>query len=267
MDKIENQMKLIEAFNSLDGKRFITKHSNYFDIYDEIFEKLKDKTQINVLEIGLLDGGSIELWKKYFGGKLNFYGIDINPRCKEFESQGVKIFIGSQSDKVFLSETVASMPDLDVVIDDGGHTMKQQKNSFSILYPKLNHTGIYICEDTHTSYRMPYGGGFRRKDSFIEFSKNMIDQLHHEEIKGNKKDENIANSLHSIKYFDSVVIFEKKVYQKREVISKGEYSGFNADFADVKRNNFYYISHKYTNLLLSFLGFKGYSYVFGPNKD
>jgi hypothetical protein len=260
-------MKLIEAFSGLDGHRFITKHSNYFDIYDEIFEKLKDKKTINLLEIGLLDGGSIDLWKKYFGDKLNFYGIDINPRCKDFEAEKVKIFIGSQSDRTFLKSVVQAIPDLDVIIDDGGHTMKQQKNSFTVLYPKLHSTGIYICEDTHTSYRMPYGGGYQREDSFIEFSKNMIDQLHHVELKNENINPTIANSLHAIHYYDSVVIFEKKEYAKREVISKGNYSGLNADFADVKRNNFYYILHKYVNKTLSLIGMKGYSYVFGPNKD
>ena len=40
----------------------------------------------------------------------------------------------------------------DIIIDDGGHTMEQQIASIETLFPALNEGGVYLCEDTHTSY-------------------------------------------------------------------------------------------------------------------
>jgi len=44
------------------------------------------------------------MWKNYFGENCKIYGIDIDPRCKEFEEENIEIFIGSQSDRKFLRE-------------------------------------------------------------------------------------------------------------------------------------------------------------------
>ena len=70
-------------FESHSGN-LIHKWDHYFEIYDKYFNKYIDQ-EVVLLEIGVLQGGSIDLWKKYFGNKLRYYGIDINPKCKQFE--------------------------------------------------------------------------------------------------------------------------------------------------------------------------------------
>ena len=259
-------MKFEEVFNSLDHSKFITKHSNYLELYEEYLSRFKNREKVNLLEIGLLDGGSINLWMKYFGNKLNFYGIDINPRCKNYEKDNVVVYIGSQSDEKFLSTVANETPQLDVIIDDGGHTMKQQVNSFKSLFPKLSEGGIYICEDCHTSYWYPYGGGIGRKETFIEFAKKLIDELHATEFKkGNEG--YYSKNIKGIHFHDSMVIIEKKTMTERTVISKGKYSGENEAFAGLRKSKFYFIFHKKANQFLSLFGMKGYSYIFGPGKD
>jgi hypothetical protein len=61
--------------------------------------------------------------------------VDINPNCKQFEEPGVRIEIGDQGDRVFLRTLAASLPPIDILIDDGGHTMRQQINTFEELFP------------------------------------------------------------------------------------------------------------------------------------
>ena len=116
------------------------------------------------------------MWEKYFAN-ATIFGIDINPDCKNLQTDEIKILIGSQNDKIFLQDASKKLDNLDIIIDDGGHTMEQQINTFEILFPILNQGGIYICEDVESSYQNMYGGGPKRRGTFIEYSKNLIDKL------------------------------------------------------------------------------------------
>jgi cephalosporin hydroxylase len=98
--------------------------------------------ELNILEIGISHGGSLQLWKKYFGDKVNIYAIDINPQCKKLEEERVQIFIGSQSDPRFLQEVLKELPEMDIIQDDGGHVMDQQIISFENLYLHVKEGGF-----------------------------------------------------------------------------------------------------------------------------
>src|SRR5688572_22252657 len=143
------ESNLRALFYNHEGKQ-IHKWDHYFDIYEKYFSKYIGQ-KINILEIGISHGGSLQLWKKYFGDKVHVYAIDINPQCKKLEEENITIFIGSQSDKQFLSEVRQQLPELDIILDDGGHTMIQQKVSFECLFLNVKEGGVYIIEDTHTS--------------------------------------------------------------------------------------------------------------------
>ncbi len=90
------------------------------------------------------------MWKDYFGKDAKIYGININPLCKELEEPNIKILIGSQSDRNFLKEVKRQIPPIDVLIDDGGHTMIQQIVSFEELFDYVKDNGVNLCEDLHT---------------------------------------------------------------------------------------------------------------------
>jgi hypothetical protein len=99
----------------------------------------------------------------------------------------------------------------DIIIDDGGHKMYQQKASFNALWPQLSDGGLYIVEDTHSSYWPGFGGGFRAQKSFIEFSKDLVDRMHSWYT---DQDElfpfhPIAEKLSSVQFYDSMVVFEE----------------------------------------------------------
>jgi len=156
--------------------RVFRKSDVYIPVYERYLQKFCGKP-VNILEIGVNTGGSLQIWKKYFGQKARVFGVDIDPNCKNFEESQIEIFIGDQENKGFLKQLSQKLPKLDIIIDDGGHTMIQQINSFEILYPGLAHGGVYICEDCNTSYMPNYGGGFRQSGTFIEHMKDKIDLM------------------------------------------------------------------------------------------
>jgi len=204
----------LEKYFRNNNKRLIAKWTHYFDVYERHLSRFRDK-EIVILEIGVSQGGSLQMWKEYFGKTAKIYGIDVDPRCKNFEEENIQIFIGSQSNRKFLRTVKNSIPPIDILIDDGGHTMIQQKVSFDELFDHVKEEGVYLCEDIHTSYWSTYGGGYRRMGTFIEFSKKFIDQLHAFHSKEwYFKVNNFTRSVNSIHYYDSMIIIEK---MKREM--------------------------------------------------
>jgi 23S rRNA U2552 (ribose-2'-O)-methylase RlmE/FtsJ len=135
----------------------IDKWRHYFDIYDRYFSRFRGQS-VHVMEIGVDQGGSLQMWKNYFGPKARIYGVDINPDCKRLEEEQISIFIGSQESKPFLRSLKSAIPKLDILIDDGGHTIKQQITTFEELYEYIHAYGVYLCEDLHSSYRRKRGG-------------------------------------------------------------------------------------------------------------
>lgn len=203
-------MNQLESYFLNNKSNCIDKWHHYFDIYEFWFNQFKGK-KIVILEIGVFQGGSLNMWRDYFGEKAEIYAIDINPLCKRFESENTKIFIGSQEDELFLEDVKSKMPPPDIIIDDGGHTMNQQIISFKSLYNHLKSGGIYLCEDLHTSYWVHYGGGYKEPSTFIEFTKGLIDQInawHSREKDFNKG--YYTKSIYSLHYYDSILVIEKK---------------------------------------------------------
>src|SRR5436305_1799894 len=96
-------MNELEEYFNKNTDRVIHKWHHYFEVYDRHFSKYRDK-EIVLLEIGTFHGGSLQMWKSYFGDKAKIYGMDINPNCKEVEEENIKVYIGSQSDRKFLQK-------------------------------------------------------------------------------------------------------------------------------------------------------------------
>lgn len=214
---------LQEIYEQHEG-RLLNKWSHYIGIYDQYFSKYRNK-EIVFLEIGIAHGGSLQIWRKYFGEKALIIGVDINSECKKFEEGNTKVFIGSQEDPAFLQQLKKEVPMADILLDDGGHTMKQQITTFNILFDHVKEDGIYACEDLHTSYWDAYGGGYKNKHSFIEFSKNFIDNIHgwHATKKDSAKMFNkITESVFGVHYFDSILLLEKKKMAAPQNTFKGE---------------------------------------------
>jgi len=217
-------MNDLENYFNSNNDRLINKLSHYFEVYERHFSRYRGK-EITILEIGVSQGGSLQMWKNYFGSKAKIYGIDIDSKCKALEEENIEIFIGSQADRSFLREVKRQIPKIDILIDDGGHSMKQQIISYEELFDHVKEDGVYLCEDLHTSYWLSHGGGYRRRGTFIEYSKVFIDYLnafHSEQysFKVNK----FTESVFSIHYYDSIVVVEKRVRTKPISLHSGNIS-------------------------------------------
>ena len=118
-----------------------------------------------------------------------------------------------------------SIPKVDILIDDGGHTMKQQIVSYEELFDHVKHDGVYLIEDLHTSYWALFGGGHKRRNTFIEYSKNFIDYLNafHSEQNSLKVDA-FTKSVDSLHYYDSILVIEKSIRERPIDESTGEAS-------------------------------------------
>lgn len=214
---------LREIFEQHDG-RLVNKWDNYLEVYDTFFSKYKGK-EIVFLEIGVAHGGSLQMWRKFFGEKALLIGVDIDPNCKQFEEENTKIFIGSQEDEKFLNYLKTQVPKLDILLDDGGHTMKQQITTFNILFDHVKENGLYACEDLHTSYHKHFAGGYKKKGTFIEFSKNFIDNLHgwHQGVsKKNKMFNHITKTVFGLHFYDSILIIEKRMMKEPKSLFIGK---------------------------------------------
>lgn len=198
-----------EAF--YESEIYCMKHSSYFDVYDDALAKYKNKNIIFV-EIGVFEGGSLLMWRNFFGPKARIIGVDINPNAKEMEKKGFEVFIGDQTSQKFWESFFKQVGDVDVILDDGGHYFDQQIVTLEMGIKHLRDGGLILIEDTHTSYMKSYFGP--NMFSFVNYAKNLVDQINFRSGMVNKKRYN--NSLFSIKFYESIVIFEKNSIEHQQ---------------------------------------------------
>ena len=130
----------------------IWKWRHYFEIYERYLAKFVGR-DVHVVEIGVFGGGSLAMWRTYFGDRSRIYGVDREPGCRIHEGVGIEIIIGDQASPAFWAEFRTTVPLVDVVIDDGGHQPHQQIATLEALLPHIRPGGVYICEDVHGSFQ------------------------------------------------------------------------------------------------------------------
>ena len=196
------------------GKR-LHKWVHYFDIYERHFERFRGRDPV-VLEIGVFGGGSLEMWKAYFGGNSRIIGLDIDPACAQHAGEGIDVVIGDQSDATVLAQLLDRYGPPDIIIDDGSHRQTDMRASFRTLYPAMSATGVYLVEDTHTCYWDDYEGALRGPDTFIELAKNLVDEINAVHTRGALAPTAFTRTTDSITFYDSVVVFERRPQGARQ---------------------------------------------------
>lgn len=181
------------------------KHSSYFQTYGELFEKYRGKS-ITFVEIGVFSGGSLFMWRDYFGPQARIIGVEFNPDAVRWREHGFEIHIGSQSDPDFWKNFFEKVGPVDVVLDDGGHTYEQQISTVHYCIPHVNDGGMIAVEDTHTSYFKDFGHPSRY--SFIEWVKVLIDNINSRFHSVHASELDYRNSIHSIEAFESIIAFK-----------------------------------------------------------
>jgi predicted O-methyltransferase YrrM len=195
---------------------------HYFEIYERHFAKFRNKP-ISLLEFGVLHGGSLQMWKYYFGPEAKIYGADINPRCAELAEENISILLADQESRDSLQNICKTLPPFDIIIDDGGHTMLQQTTTFEEMWGQLKEGGVYLVEDMLTSYWPAFGGGHKNPVNFVEYTKKLIDQLHAwHSAESSLVVDGFTRTAFAMHYYDSVLVIEKRAMQAPAVRMKGK---------------------------------------------
>ena len=204
--------RLEELFYNADHSS--DKWEPYFEVYERHLKRYMG-TDVNVVEVGVQKGGSLEMWSSYFGTGSKIVGIDIDPECAalKYDNENIEVVIGDQGRRDFWDKFLNNRK-IDVFVDDGGHHSNDQIVTFEKVFPALEAGGIFICEDTHTSYfRNYWGGGLHSKESFINYVKGLIDVLHYdwkqESTVELERKKIVSESISGIFFYDSVVVIEK----------------------------------------------------------
>ena len=198
---MESIAKLYEA-----AQRPTSKYDTYYYAYDELFAPYRGK-DITFVEIGIQGGGSMEVWKKYFGENARVIGIDLNPVIqKELQEDGFEVFVGDQSSEDFWKQFFEEVGPVDILLDDGGHTNFQTKSTIQYCIDQSNDGGMLVIEDTHASYMKKFGNP--SSDSLISYTKEIVDLVNGRSSRIDKKmkdEHGYASKVHSVQYFESIV--------------------------------------------------------------
>jgi hypothetical protein len=199
---------LFGFFSTKRTGRILDKWIHYFPIYAESFERFRGRP-VRILEIGVYRGGSLDMWRWYFGQEATLIGVDIDERAREVSAPDHIVEIGDQTDPAFLRSLSEKYGPFDIVIDDGGHEMQQQIVTAETLFPLLADGGVLLTEDCHTSYWEAYAGGTGRPGTFIEWCKAKVDDINGYHRPG-PIDRVWTDSVAGLSFFDSIVVFTKK---------------------------------------------------------
>ena len=235
------------------SKYFSLKYFNYFPIYDSLLTRFRNK-KITFVEIGVFSGGSLFMWKNFFGKKAKIIGIDLNPDIKRFEKYGFDILIGDQSREDFWNKFFKKYGKVDIVLDDGGHTNYQQIKTVNSCVPNIKDGGILITEDIHTSYIKDkwYNPS---KYSFINYTKKLIDDINSRYPGLKKHNFSLNKYIYSIYNFESITVFniDRRLSKINKEVRNNKLSINPKEFrASLSKDSFFYKIKKFFNTKTNF---------------
>jgi len=215
--------KLADIFFSTP--KLSIKNDTYFDIYEFIFNSYRGKP-ITFIEVGVFNGGSLHMWREYFGEKARIIGVDLNPVALELEKDGFEIYIGNQESSEFWLDLKNKVGEVDIILDDGGHKNGQQISTLYNGVELIKDGGVIVVEDTHTSYFRRFGNP--SPFSFINYSKNIVDVINSRFQYVDSKKSKFYSLVWSVGYFESIVVFhinKLKSQMGSPIVNQGESIG------------------------------------------
>jgi glycosyltransferase involved in cell wall biosynthesis len=221
-----NKSRLLKLYEDHRGK-VSDKWSIYFAEYDRLLDRYVD-APVRLLEIGIQNGGSLEIWSKYFSDARRIVGCDINPDCRKltYEDSRISVIVGDANTDETQQEILSLVSEFDVVIDDGSHSSGDIVRSFARYFRHLADGGIYVAEDLHCSYWQAYEGGLFDPKSSVSFFKRLADVVSHEHwgIERSRRDilagfldtygvditEEVLRHVHSVEFINSMCVVRKE---------------------------------------------------------
>ncbi len=228
---MKNEVPDLAHIHSEHIGNFSDKWSSYVSTYQEALEPVRFKIG-TVLEIGVQNGGSLEIWAKYFTRAGLIVGCDVDPRCSvlAFEDPRIQVIVGDVNQSETYRKIIGLSESFDLIIDDGSHISADVIKTFLIYFGYLADGGTYIIEDLVTSYWPAYNGGLEEPTSSMSFLKKMADVINYEHWRtdtkirdffsqalssvGMKLPDDFFAGVHSITFMNSLCIIKKAAPEK-----------------------------------------------------
>jgi GT2 family glycosyltransferase len=174
-------MKTLADFYKSHTGKVSDKWALYLREYDRLFAPYREQT-ISMLEIGIQNGGSLEIWSQYFPNAQKFVGCDINPDCDKltYADPRIAVIVGDATTPETQAQVLAQSASFDLIIEDGSHTSSDIVKAFARYFPALKTGGLFVTEDLHCSYWQDHEGGIFHPYSSITFFKHLADMVNHE---------------------------------------------------------------------------------------
>lgn len=218
---------------------FSVKYDSYFPVYERLFSAYRDR-EIVFVEVGVLAGGSLFMWRRFFGDKARIIGVEANPGATKWREHGFEIVVGDQSSPAFWDDFFAKIGPVDILLDDGGHRNHQQIVTTVKGLPHVKDGGMLVVEDVHTSYMRKFGNP--SKYSFASYCKRVVDSIAQRSphtLQGSVgMQRELRAIVHSIEFFESIVAFkvDRRCCIAPKLLTNGGVSDAAEDFRD--RNSF-----------------------------
>jgi len=198
----------------------------YLDFYDRIFAPWRDRP-ITMVEVGVQNGGSLEIWAKFFPNAVRIVGCDANPKCAAltFDDPRISLVIGPINSPPTYRQLLERAPEFDIFLDDGSHDSPDIIAAFYNYWPNVKPGGLFVIEDLHCAYFPTHQGGMKEPLNAMNFLKLLADGVHHAHWKGQadfaaiaapflppgaKADLTLAEDIRSILFLDSLCVIEKR---------------------------------------------------------
>lgn len=219
------QKTLKQLYETHQGK-LTDKWSIYLAEYDRIFASYRESS-VRLLEIGIQNGGSLEIWTDYFRNAQKFVGCDIDPNCAKlsYTDPRISVIVGDANTDLVQTEIQFISQQFDIVIDDGSHFSSDIIKSFARYWPHIVDGGVFIAEDLHCSYWQVYEGGLYDPYSSLAFFKRLSDIINHEHWGLSKKRTDVLRgffvkygfdieevellNIHSVEFVNSICVIRK----------------------------------------------------------
>ena len=198
----------------------------YLSEYERLFKDYRDKP-VRLLEIGIQNGGSLDIWSRYFSKAAALIGCDINPDCAclNYDDPRIGVVIGDANAPEVRKRVFERSSQFDIIIDDGSHLSSDIIKSFALYFPRVAEGGVFIAEDLHCSYWSQFKGGLFDPYSSISFFKRLADIISHEHWGipklradilrgiftkyGCEIDEESLAQVHSVEFLNSMCVVRK----------------------------------------------------------
>lgn len=179
------------------------KFLHYFPIYEHLFAGFRGQ-EFTFVEFGVQGGGSLQMWREYFGPKARIVGVDLNPQAAA-DSPDFDVRIGDQGDQRFLDDLFTDLGQVDVVLDDGGHQSFQQILTVQRALAHARGPLLVAVEDTTTSFDR-VSSLFHRNLSFQRFAQAASDMLTERSLT-QSAEPSLLDSIWSVEFYNGVVAF------------------------------------------------------------